>query len=173
MAAIGEKEAHIALLESNRDRPDAEIDALRRHKMGLMNKLQEENERRQHLLTPMLDAAAVPPGAALASVLPGAMFHSSGLDQACSATHCSSFSSVSGGRCRGHLGVTRRVCFVFSLQHSLASDFPKFFHCFPSLVQRISSSTYSTPFLLSGNREEGTKLEGIAGSHSDLVHICN
>jgi len=50
MAAIGEKEAHIELLESARgERNENELDALRRHKLALMHKLQEENERRAQL----------------------------------------------------------------------------------------------------------------------------
>uniref|UniRef100_A0A0R3S6M3 Myosin_tail_1 domain-containing protein n=1 Tax=Elaeophora elaphi TaxID=1147741 RepID=A0A0R3S6M3_9BILA len=50
VAAIAEKDAHIALLEQSRDRPREEIETLRHHKEKLMEKLKEENERRAQLL---------------------------------------------------------------------------------------------------------------------------
>uniref|UniRef100_A0A0N5AD53 Trichohyalin n=1 Tax=Syphacia muris TaxID=451379 RepID=A0A0N5AD53_9BILA len=46
VAAIAEKDAHIALLEQSRERPKEEIETLRQHKGKLMEKLTEENERR-------------------------------------------------------------------------------------------------------------------------------
>jgi hypothetical protein len=42
VAAIAEKDAHIALLEMSRDRPQDEIETLRRHKEKLIRKLKEE-----------------------------------------------------------------------------------------------------------------------------------
>ncbi|VDN02978.1 unnamed protein product [Thelazia callipaeda] len=51
VAAIAEKDAHIALLEQSRDKPREEIETLRHHKEKLMEKLKEENERRAQLLT--------------------------------------------------------------------------------------------------------------------------
>lgn len=42
MAAIGEKDAHIALLEMSRDRPQDEIETLKRHKEKLIKKLKDE-----------------------------------------------------------------------------------------------------------------------------------
>lgn len=50
VAAIAEKDAHIALLEQSRERPKEEIETLRQHKEKLMQKLSEENERRAQLL---------------------------------------------------------------------------------------------------------------------------
>ncbi|MCP9266078.1 ELKS/Rab6-interacting/CAST family member 1 [Dirofilaria immitis] len=50
VAAIAEKDAHIALLEQSRERPREEIETLRHHKDKLMEKLKEENERRSQLL---------------------------------------------------------------------------------------------------------------------------
>ncbi|OZC09890.1 hypothetical protein X798_02996 [Onchocerca flexuosa] len=50
VAAIAEKDAHIALLEQSRERPREEIETLRHHKEKLMEKLKEENERRAQLL---------------------------------------------------------------------------------------------------------------------------
>ncbi|PIO53417.1 hypothetical protein TELCIR_25248, partial [Teladorsagia circumcincta] len=44
MAAIAEKDAHLALLEKSRA-PREEIDTIRRHKDALMRKLKQENER--------------------------------------------------------------------------------------------------------------------------------
>lgn len=51
VAAIAEKDAHIALLEQSRERPREEIETLRHHKEKLMEKLKEENERRAQLLS--------------------------------------------------------------------------------------------------------------------------
>uniref|UniRef100_A0A915Q264 Uncharacterized protein n=1 Tax=Setaria digitata TaxID=48799 RepID=A0A915Q264_9BILA len=51
VAAIAEKDAHIALLEQSRERPRDEIETLRHHKEKLMEKLKEENERRAQLLS--------------------------------------------------------------------------------------------------------------------------
>ncbi|VDN29409.1 unnamed protein product [Gongylonema pulchrum] len=50
VAAIAEKDAHIALLEQSRERPRDEIEMLRLHKERLMEKLKEENERRTQLI---------------------------------------------------------------------------------------------------------------------------
>lgn len=50
VAAIAEKDAHIALLEQSHERPKDEIETLRQHKEKLMQKLNEENERRAQLL---------------------------------------------------------------------------------------------------------------------------
>uniref|UniRef100_A0A914V8H4 Uncharacterized protein n=1 Tax=Plectus sambesii TaxID=2011161 RepID=A0A914V8H4_9BILA len=50
VAAIGEKDAHIALLEMSRERPRTdEIETLKRHKDKLIKKLKDENERRMQL----------------------------------------------------------------------------------------------------------------------------
>lgn len=44
LAAIGEKDAHLALLERAKG-PREEIETIRRHKEALMQKLKQENER--------------------------------------------------------------------------------------------------------------------------------
>ncbi|KHJ75309.1 hypothetical protein OESDEN_25075 [Oesophagostomum dentatum] len=44
LAAIAEKDAHLALLEKSRA-PREEIETVRRHKEALMRKLKQENER--------------------------------------------------------------------------------------------------------------------------------
>ena len=44
LAAIGEKDAHLALLEKGRASRE-EIETIRRHKEALMRKLKQENER--------------------------------------------------------------------------------------------------------------------------------
>ncbi|VDO38147.1 unnamed protein product [Haemonchus placei] len=49
MAAIAEKDAHLALLEKSRA-PREEIDTVRRHKDSLMRKLKQENERYVYVL---------------------------------------------------------------------------------------------------------------------------
>uniref|UniRef100_A0A0M3JSU2 RING-type E3 ubiquitin transferase n=1 Tax=Anisakis simplex TaxID=6269 RepID=A0A0M3JSU2_ANISI len=50
VAAIAEKDAHIALLEQSHERPRDEIETLRTHKEKLIEKLKEENERRIQLV---------------------------------------------------------------------------------------------------------------------------
>lgn len=50
MAAIAEKDAHIALLEQSHERPRDEIETLRTHKEKLIEKLKQENERRAQLI---------------------------------------------------------------------------------------------------------------------------
>jgi hypothetical protein len=42
VAAIGEKDSHIALLEMSRERPQDEIETLKRHKDKLIKKLKDE-----------------------------------------------------------------------------------------------------------------------------------
>ncbi|MFH4975057.1 hypothetical protein AB6A40_001766 [Gnathostoma spinigerum] len=66
LAAISEKDAHIALLSQSRDKPPAEIETLRHHREKLMEKLREENERRAQL-TKTSPSACVTPGAPLQS----------------------------------------------------------------------------------------------------------
>ncbi|CAD6191884.1 unnamed protein product [Caenorhabditis auriculariae] len=68
LAAIGEKDAHLALLEKARG-PRDEIETIRRHKDALMRKLKQENERRALVVRPESAASMVQPGA---SVIPGA-----------------------------------------------------------------------------------------------------
>lgn len=72
VAAIAEKDAHIALLEQSRERPRDEIETLRRHKEKLMEKLKEENERRAQLLN--TSSLNVAPGAPIQSNLPASAF---------------------------------------------------------------------------------------------------
>ncbi|CAI4227533.1 unnamed protein product [Auanema sp. JU1783] len=65
LAAIGEKDAHLALLEKARA-PRDEIETIRRQKEALMRKLKQENERRALVVRP--ESAA-----GIASVGPGAL----------------------------------------------------------------------------------------------------
>lgn len=51
LAAISEKDAHIALLETSQNRNPDEVETLRKHKEKLMKKLKEENARRVKLMT--------------------------------------------------------------------------------------------------------------------------
>ncbi|KAE9414821.1 hypothetical protein Angca_007773 [Angiostrongylus cantonensis] len=51
LAAIAEKDTHLALLEKSRA-PREEIDTVRRHKDALMRKLKQENERRAVVIRP-------------------------------------------------------------------------------------------------------------------------
>ncbi|KAK6747534.1 hypothetical protein RB195_000623 [Necator americanus] len=67
LAAIAEKEAHIALLEKSRA-PREEIETVRRHKEALMRKLKQENERRAMVIRPESAASIIQPGAATVSV---------------------------------------------------------------------------------------------------------
>ncbi|XGW29261.1 hypothetical protein V3C99_008796, partial [Haemonchus contortus] len=67
MAAIAEKDAHLALLEKSRA-PREEIDNVRRHKDSLMRKLKQENERRAMVVRPDSAASVVQPGAATVAV---------------------------------------------------------------------------------------------------------
>uniref|UniRef100_A0A1I7XDR5 ELKS/RAB6-interacting/CAST family member 2 n=1 Tax=Heterorhabditis bacteriophora TaxID=37862 RepID=A0A1I7XDR5_HETBA len=64
MAAIAEKDAHLALLEKARA-PRDEIDTVRRHKEALMRKLKQENERRAMVVRPESAASVVQAGAAV------------------------------------------------------------------------------------------------------------
>ncbi|PAV63991.1 hypothetical protein WR25_00250 [Diploscapter pachys] len=66
LAAIGEKDAHLALLERAKG-PREEIETIRRHKEALMQKLKQENERRAMLASGRPDSAA----AVAASLLQG------------------------------------------------------------------------------------------------------
>ncbi|VDM48460.1 unnamed protein product [Toxocara canis] len=50
VAAIAEKDAHIALLEQSHERPRDEIETLRAHKEKLIEKLKQENDRRAQLV---------------------------------------------------------------------------------------------------------------------------
>uniref|UniRef100_F1KTM5 ELKS/Rab6-interacting/CAST family member 1 n=1 Tax=Ascaris suum TaxID=6253 RepID=F1KTM5_ASCSU len=61
VAAIAEKDAHIALLEQSHERPRDEIETLRTHKEKLIEKLKQENERRAQLINST--AVNVAPGA--------------------------------------------------------------------------------------------------------------
>ncbi|VDO97636.1 unnamed protein product [Soboliphyme baturini] len=45
LAAIGEKDAHIALLESTQNVNPGEVETVRQHKEKLLQKLKEENHR--------------------------------------------------------------------------------------------------------------------------------
>ncbi|KAK5965522.1 Viral A-type inclusion protein repeat-containing domain protein [Trichostrongylus colubriformis] len=67
LAAISEKDAHLALLEKSRA-PREEIDNVRRHKEALMRKLKQENERRAMVVRPDSAASVVQPGAATVAV---------------------------------------------------------------------------------------------------------
>ncbi|CAI2350880.1 unnamed protein product [Caenorhabditis sp. 36 PRJEB53466] len=76
LAAISEKDTHLALLEKSRG-PRDEIETIRRHKDALMRKLKQENERRVLVAHPdpvisMNAMASVIPGAPLpAPIIPG------------------------------------------------------------------------------------------------------
>ncbi|CCD71138.1 ELKS/RAB6-interacting/CAST family member 2 [Caenorhabditis elegans] len=76
LAAISEKDTHLALLEKSRG-PRDEIETIRRHKDALIRKLKQENERRVLVSHPdpvisMNAMASVIPGAPLpAPVIPG------------------------------------------------------------------------------------------------------
>ncbi|CAB3405878.1 unnamed protein product [Caenorhabditis bovis] len=75
LAAISEKDTHLALLEKSRG-PRDEIETIRRHKDALIRKLKQENERRAMVVHtdagPPINAASVIPGAPLpAPVIPG------------------------------------------------------------------------------------------------------
>ncbi|WKY05968.1 hypothetical protein Q1695_006292 [Nippostrongylus brasiliensis] len=67
LAAIAEKDAHLALLEKSRA-PREEIETVRRHKDALMRKLKQENERRAMVVRPESAASVVQPGAATVAV---------------------------------------------------------------------------------------------------------
>uniref|UniRef100_A0A183GLZ4 HOOK domain-containing protein n=1 Tax=Heligmosomoides polygyrus TaxID=6339 RepID=A0A183GLZ4_HELPZ len=67
LAAIAEKDAHLALLEKSRA-PREEIDTVRRHKDALMRKLKQENERRAMVVRPESTASMVQPGGATVAV---------------------------------------------------------------------------------------------------------
>ncbi|EFO90406.1 CRE-ELKS-1 protein [Caenorhabditis remanei] len=76
LAAISEKDTHLALLEKSRG-PRDEIETIRRHKDALIRKLKQENERRALVAHPdpaisMNAMASVIPGAPLpAPIIPG------------------------------------------------------------------------------------------------------
>ncbi|PIC36928.1 hypothetical protein B9Z55_015742 [Caenorhabditis nigoni] len=80
LAAISEKDTHLALLEKSRG-PRDEIETIRRHKDALIRKLKQENERRAMVAHPdptisMNAMASVIPGAPLpAPIIPGTIGH--------------------------------------------------------------------------------------------------
>lgn len=61
LAAISEKDAHIALLETSSNRNPDEVETLRKHKEKLMKRLKEENARRVKLLTDQKDGDLTTP----------------------------------------------------------------------------------------------------------------
>lgn len=61
LAAISEKDAHIALLETSPNRNPEEVETLRKHKEKLMKRLKEENARRVKLLTEQKDGDTLTP----------------------------------------------------------------------------------------------------------------
>ncbi|KAL6739293.1 hypothetical protein Aduo_012764 [Ancylostoma duodenale] len=67
LAAIAEKDAHLALLEKSRA-PREEIETVRRHREALMRKLKQENERRAMVVRPESAASVIQPGAATVAV---------------------------------------------------------------------------------------------------------